>query len=532
MPESWPSPPHGRDHSWRNLTVGASGAVLAGPVTLAGVLTLNGDFATTALPFTLLSDASGTAMVVNNGSFAVVGRATVQRYITLTNAGLGYRHYSSPVANSFVADFTTSNFTPVVNPAYNSAAAPGSVTPFPTVFGYDESRLASSPAVGISAFDKGWQSPTALADALLPTAGYTVNLPAAATVSLSGSLNNGLLSATNLTRGTDPAAGWQLLGNPYPAPLNWDLLTSTGLDNALYVFKSSSQYGGQYAAYVNGVGTNGGTNVLPAMQGFFVRTTTAGTPGSLRFDNAARLTSYTNPVFQRGSSATDPLVRLALQPATGPADEAVVYFDAAATAGFDPTLDAAKMPAATGPGLAVQTGAQPLAISALPPLGAADVLVPLTLTAALSGPATLGATELLNLPAGTHAWLLDAVRGSSTDLTLTPTYAFAPTTAAADATRFSVRFSSRAALAAGAALTAAEVLLYPNPAHGAATLRLPTTPPAPCTLTLHDALGRRVWQGQASGSATDIPLAGLAPGVYALQIGSAAGTVTRRLVVE
>ncbi len=507
----------------RNLTVGATGAVLAGPLTLSGVLTLNGDFNTSLLPFTLLSDANGTAMVVNNGSFAVQGRATVQRYITPGNAGLGYRHYSSPVQPTTVTDFVSTGFTPVITNGYNSASSLGLTVPFPNFFGYDETRLATSPALGGTAFDKGWYVPASAATILPAATGYTVNLPAATTVALSGTLNTGPFTASNLSRGTDAAAGYHLLGNPYPSPLDWNALTRTGLDNAVYVFRSTSQYGGQYAAYVNGFGTNGGTNVLAAMQGFFVHTTTAGVAGSLAFGNNARPSAYANPTFQRSTSS--PLIRLALTPTTGPADEAVLYADPAATPGFDAAFDAFKMPAATAPGLALVSGGQLLAISAVPAFGAAIFTVPLALTAPLNGPATLAATELVNLPPGTRVYLLDAVRGTRTDLSTTPSYAFTPT--AADATRFALQIGASTALAT-APLTATDVQLYPNPARNSAALRLPTA----ATLVLHDALGRPVWQGAAEAGATAIPLTGLRPGVYALQIRSGGSSLTQRLVVE
>ena len=203
----------------------------------------------------------------------------------------------------------------------------------------------------------------------------------------------------------------------------------------------------------------------------------------------------------------------------------------AATPGFDPALDAARLPAAPAPGLASLASGQALTISCLPSFGPAPVAVPLLLTAPLNGSATLAATKRLHLAPGTHVWLHDAVRRTTTDLSLTPTYAFAPSTPAADAARFSLTIAAGAALATAAG-SAAAAQLYPNPAHGIATLRLPLAPTTPLALTLRDALGRPIWQGQAPTAATTIPLTGLAPGIYALQIHTPTGTLTQRLTVE
>ena len=186
------------------------------------VLTLNGNFDTNGNPFTLASNATGTALVVNNGSNVVAGTVTVQRYIDPSlNAGAGYRHYSAPVSNSTVGDLATAGFTPTLNPAYNTSPTPSLVTPFPTVYGYDQNRLATANN-NLSFFDKGWFSPAALSDPLVVGQGYTVNLDASQLVDFTGTLNNGTVTQTLASnRSTFPDGGWQLVGNPYPAPLDY-----------------------------------------------------------------------------------------------------------------------------------------------------------------------------------------------------------------------------------------------------------------------------------------------------------------------
>jgi glucose/arabinose dehydrogenase len=76
--------------------------------------------------------------------------------------------------------------------------------------------------------------------------------------------------------------------------------------------------------------------------------------------------------------------------------------------------------------------------------------------------------------------------------------------------------------------------LWPNPAKGNVTLRLP----APATTTLHtelrDALGRVVLTSRfvAGQSSLDISVAGLRPGLYSANVRTPAGSFTQRLVVE
>ncbi|MCI1189629.1 T9SS type A sorting domain-containing protein [Hymenobacter sp. DH14] len=76
--------------------------------------------------------------------------------------------------------------------------------------------------------------------------------------------------------------------------------------------------------------------------------------------------------------------------------------------------------------------------------------------------------------------------------------------------------------------------LFPNPAHGMATIQLPALPDATtATLTILDALGRTLRiQAVAANAKNGIDLNGLAPGLYAVRVQAGGSTATRRLVVE
>jgi hypothetical protein len=528
-----------------NLIIGtgtaalATAATLNAPASVHRLLTLYGNLTVTGQTFTLLSDATATAQVVNAGG-AVVGAATVQRYITPTFNGTGYRHYSPPVSGSTVNDLTTTGYTPVINPSFNTVGK--SVRPFPTVYSYDETRVNSSGSAGTIDFDKGYLSPGALSDALNPTQGYTVNISAAANVDFVGTLNNGPYTAGNLTRGSFTDAGWHFRGNPYPAPLDWQAMIAAGrltnMENALYVFKSSGLYTGTYASYINGVGANGGTNIIPSSQGFCVRTISAGQVGSIAFTNAERLTTYNNTPFQRGTADTRTLLTMSLHNATA-ATQTAIYFDQGATAGFDAAFDAVALPSSNGLTLATDADSQTASINGLPTLaGTADVVLPLYLSAATAGTYTLGVDNLANLPAGYHAYLRDALTGTYTDLATTPTISLSLAANAAAAGRYAILFSTQArVLATAPAALARLASVYPNPAHGSATLLLPMALRGTTTtaVAVVDNLGRTVLtRTLAAGMAEtlDLPLAGLAPGVYSVQARTAAGLVAKRLVVQ
>ncbi|WP_400193329.1 fibronectin type III domain-containing protein [Hymenobacter sp. B81] len=518
----------------RNLTVSnAAGLTLSSGLSVAQVLRLSsGNLTLNSRVLTLLSSADGTALVDNTGG-TVNGAATVQRYISpALNAGPGYRHYSSPVSNTPVSDLTTAGYAPVVNPAYNSSATPNLVTPFPTVFGYDESRLTSSPATTLSVFDKGWFSPAAPSSPLAVGQGYTVNIPASQTVDFVGTLNNGPVSRS-LAR-TTPAGGWHLVGNPYPAPLDWSqVAVPAGLDNAMYVFQSTSQYGGSYRSYVNGVGNP----LIGLGQGFFVRVSQGSTQATLTLTNAARLTEFApQPTFNRGGE-TRPLVQLALRGSTGLSDEAFVYFEAGATAGVDTRYDALKIQHNTGgaPSLYALAAGAELAINGLPQLTATTV-VPLGVDVPRAGTYTFEASQLLNL-ASADAFLHDAVTGQTVNLRQQPSYSFAATGAALLNGRFTLRFEAARPLATHTGLTAAAVALFPNPAQRQATLLVPAVAGAgKVQVTLFNSLGQQVLTQTAAlpaaGAQLTLDVQPLATGVYTVRVQAGDAQVTKRLAVE
>ncbi|TGE24912.1 T9SS type A sorting domain-containing protein [Hymenobacter aquaticus] len=519
------------------LDIGPAGASLAGPLNLNQMLILNGPLATNGQKLRLLSyknipsGQTSTAMVVNNGNGAVLGDVTVERNIT-GQSGLGYRHYSSPVTNATFGTLAYNGFVPVLNQAYNTAADPSKVTPFPNVFEYDETRLSAT----TPGFEQGWMVP---ASALQPGKGYTLNTygfnGVGSPVSFVGTLNNGTISRT-LTAGTQNESGWNFLGNPYPAPLDWNKVTiPAGVSSAAYVFRSSGDYTGAYVSYVNGIGAS---NVIPAMQGFFVR---ASVPSvTLQFTNAARLTTYANPDFLRPAADTRPQLRLDLTGPgqTQPADAAHVYFQQGATALADEQFDAYKLPG-TSAQLSTSAGPDQLSINGLPLLGSQGTSVAVSVWADQAGSYTLTAGQLLNFDAGIAVVLEDKLTGAWHDLRVQPTYSFGVATANTRLTsRFVLHFGQSQALASQPSLGAASVALFPNPVVGGQLhiqLNGLSSASQKVEAQLYNALGQVVRQQRfaVSGGALDaaLPVRGLSKGVYTLRLTSGQQVSAHQVII-
>ena len=144
--------------------------------------------------------------------------------------------------------------------------------------------------------------------------------------------------------------------------------------------------------------------------------------------------------------------------------------------------------------------------------------------------------ELSNFAPGTRLVLRDQLLNASTVLTEATRYAFQAGATSVPG-RFFLELSANGALASASQLLAAGLRVFPNPASSAVTVQVPGGPSATsATLTLTDALGRPVRTATAAlpaaGLRYPLPLAGLAPGVYALRVTAGKATAVRRLVVQ
>ncbi|HOY30815.1 MAG TPA: T9SS type A sorting domain-containing protein [Bacteroidales bacterium] len=418
-----------------NLTINnANGVTLNNPTQVTGVLTPTLGTLASAGNLTLVSNALQTALIAGTGSGNVSGNVTMQRYMP---SRLGYHYYSSPFNGASINEFADEIGTIITGNPYIGNDTTQTVTPFPNFFAYDETM---GPTMSI-----GW---TGAGSTLQTMRGYCINFGASATpltTDVTGVVNNGNLSIdlTKTITGNTYADGWNLVGNPYPSPVDWQsgAWTKLNMNNAIYYFDAADQYTGTYSSFVNGIGNpSGTTGIIAAMQGFLVKATGA---GSLGATNAVRISDL-NPVFHKATQ-NNPILRLRGYPANNisAADETVIYFDPQASSMFDGNFDAYKMmnnnPAYPNIFTRDSTPVS-LSIQALPPLSNTDVIIPLGYITKTNGNFTINASEILNFDPSLHIYLEDNQTSTNQDLTMNPVYTFTMN-ANAPQYRFFIRFS-------------------------------------------------------------------------------------------
>ncbi len=395
--------------AFNSLTIGSSSntTISTSGHTIRSILQCN-DTLNAGGNLTLLSTSAQTALVDGAGTGQVLGNVTMQRYI---DSAFGYRYISSP--------FQAATLTQLSGLINFSAT-------FPNFYSYNENVNYN-----------GWVKDTVLTDTLHPCHGYAANYgtsTSSVTMSLTGAVNNGSLSRTLYNHNQTYTQGFNLVGNPYPSPIDWTASsgwTKTNIDNAVYFFKhgDTNRYYGRYSSYIAGVSSDGiASNIIPGMQGFFVHVSNGSFPvtGTLGFSNAVRTTNLNPHYFKQTASGDKQLIRLDAGFADNGnnTDPTVIYFDDNASADFDHKLDALKLMNTDAgiPNLYSQsTDEKTYSIQALKTLSDSSI-IPLGLKTDHDGLVKFNLRNVENIAPGMHIWFYDAKTGIVQDLRTEPQY--------------------------------------------------------------------------------------------------------------
>ncbi|QGK73460.1 S-layer family protein [Flavobacterium sp. SLB02] len=398
----------------RNLTIAnPAGVGLGGALNLTEILLVNTGTLSSAGNLTLISTVDKTALIDGSGAGAVSGNVTMQRYLV---AGFGYKYFSPPFQNATVNSFAS---TVDLNAS------------FPNFYNYIENKVSS-----------GFTSYTNPSDLLYPLQGYTADFGSSTvqkTVNMTGLVNNGSLSTTLYNNNQLYTKGFNLVGNPYPSPINWDSSTGwnkTNIDNAIYFFNSGSvsQYTGAYSTYINGVSSDGvASPIIASMQGFFVHVSDGIYPvtGTLGINNTTRINDL-SPIFHKSTMRTAKpdsdriMIRISANFSnhTQSADPLVVYSANGATSNFDKSYDAIKLMNIDDqlPNLySIAEDKSKLVINGLSQMDATTV-IPLGIKTEREGKISFNLRDLENLPINLNVYLRDTETGINKDLQKDPVY--------------------------------------------------------------------------------------------------------------
>jgi len=368
-----------------SLQINTGGVVnvpAAKQLTISGAATNNGTI-------TIQSNASGTGTIVGN----VSGAATVQQY--LPGDGRQWWYLSSPVTGA-------------------------------------KSTLFGSDKVGkYNEATTSYTSPFSTETNLVAGTGYVVKraVTTPGTYTFEGTLNNGdytlLPTRTGVTAGK---RGFNLVGNPYPSYLDWDVAyadaATSNVSNAIW-YRTYS--GGQmtFHTYADADGVPEiTTGIIPPAQAFWIRVNADGSNGTITFKNAHREHAGVTANPLKAPKANDrPRVRLQISNGVN-ADEALIVAKSYASNGID-SYDIEKMSNdnVDVPEIYTLLNNQDMVINSFNSFVAGQEIA-LGMRPGKAGDFTISATQLQNIPSEMKVILKDKFTGTETELSENASYSF------------------------------------------------------------------------------------------------------------
>jgi hypothetical protein len=411
----------------QNLRIdNTSGVTSEAIIEVTGTLKVEAGNFDTGNKLSLISNEVQTALIDGSGEGEVIGLVSMQRYL---DKAFGYKYFSSPFQNSVVDDFAP----------YMDFADP--TTGFPHFYRYNENRNIN---INDTLRDAtGWVVHTGN---LNIAEGYALNFGTTSNpviIELYGEVNNGPIAEKSLLNHHKTyTKGFHLIGNPYPSPIDWNApngWTRTNIDDAIYFFNASDndQYTGSYTSFVNNVSTgnnatNSTPNIIPSMQGFFVKVSDLETgndvTGTLGMNNTVRSTDH-QEFYKASERDLKPLIRLnAGYKVETKNDALVIYFSSYATPNFEKEMDAHKL-MNTDPAVPsfynITEDKKELAINAIPfPESRSYKKIPLGIKADQSGEMKIDLASVENLNPNFNIYLIDHEKSKGQNLRNKPEYTF------------------------------------------------------------------------------------------------------------
>jgi hypothetical protein len=395
----------------------AAGVNLVGEMTFDADAVFDADGPINNRIFTVISTATSDGRIGSlGGSADITGNVTVQRYMDAE--GKIYRYISTPVDNPTAEDlqgeipitgpFTGSSFPPQTGCA-SCAPCTGCVLDNTSMFQYDESivaalnnRYAPFPSVG------GNNSET-----MIPGRGYAVyvrNDVSATTWNLRAPINTGEINLNPTITGSND--GFNLVGNPYPSPIDWESgvwTRNAGIDPTIYIWDNSIS---NYATYsLGGVSTLGGSRYIATGQAFWVLA--SGSP-DLRTQEGIKAdqASIAQATFFRTSNPIDNL-RIRLMASAHNQDELLIKLNVKnATSDFDTRIDSYEFPSDTLLSLhSLTTDNKRLAVNVLGTQSQNPTEINLGIGGTKPGIFSIDFIEFENFGTPTNVYLLDRFTG-------------------------------------------------------------------------------------------------------------------------
>lgn len=533
------------------FSLGSSMIVTGTLTATAGTIDLN------TRNITLRSTAAGTARfaattVATPFNYSSTGRFICEKYFAgggsafpvSGNSNRGYRFLSHPLNAAIPLSqiIGASEISITGSGAGFSSSTSGN----PSAFAYDPTATNAGTVSGITTGGSGLSDPgwTAIADAttniwgvgqglrifyrgsstqgLTSSADYTVGN---ATITVQGQINLGGVSGLQIPL-TYSTTGYNLLGNPFPSPVNLKNVTRTSnVSNFVYVFKANQGARGGY-------GTVDVTSdyMLPAFAGFFALATNNSITPTITFKESDKVATETSDVLFRTANTTN-AIKFKIEDANTFWDELEIRIKADESANktandalkfFNSDVNFYSI-AADGKYLSIDSRAQNK-----------NEAIPLGFTTAQARTFTLTTTSY-NVQQGVELYLIDKYLNTETKIEAGMKYTFATTANAASQGNSRFEIFSKSIPSLITINPTFSIKLFPNPATDKVQINFSNEQKANTRIKMINANGqviKNIDAGNVQNGLLNIDVNKFAKGIYYIQVDNGINVLTEKLSIQ
>ena len=515
----------------------------AARLTIKKTLTLSLGSLMTHDSLVLASDTAGTARIAAIPPGAtIIGKVKVQQYVQ--GGYRRFRFWSHPFSESM----SMSQIKTAIDITGSGGAANGftpTTTNAPSAFRLD-------PYTGNStlSYDPGWKPFTKI-NALAADSNklrrhqgirlffrgavgeglgyYFTYTPSSVVVSMTGNVNQGA-QTLYLAKGADTTQDYNMVGNPYPSPVDLGTVLYNAKQNhqivgsAFYMWDATVGSAGQYVAVPIGIGSPS-PYYLEANAAFQVRA--AHDSATLSFTENNKGANFNTELFK---APADYVSLSVYDSAYHKYDLLRVQFNNLATDAEDNDYDAVKPLGTDFNFYSIAGNKRKLAIDARP--YAVDKIIPLGVSSTFNQDFIIRADNVA-IPSGAELYLIDKFLDKRILLKAGAEYHFK--VSADNASQGDNRFELGMKTSALAENEQLHVCMAPNPATDDVNITFSGTVANNVSVKVTDMLGVVVYQhnyGILQTGKLSMPLTNIVPGIYMVEFSSGNRKVVKRLVKE
>jgi len=533
----------------KDLTIsGTATATLVNALNIVGgatpgtVIVGSGTTLNTAGFLTLLSNATGTANIgISTGT--INGNITVERYIPAI--GRKWRFLASPLVGGSTlqwrdnAGSTSGRGTQITGP---SGTVDASLQNPKSAHYYDETLVG-----GTLTDVAKWPSIDGNTS-LTNGKGYRIFIRGDRTIDLITTLNTTNNPTTLWVNGSYPSnpvtmpityttgggIGWNLVGNPYPCTIDWDLIKAQGstsdynnINDAVYIWHplNTNYLSGGYTSYVSGIGSgspNIGTRYISSSQGFMVKA--SGSSPVLKIYESHKVSAQQGAKIFKNTDEPSHM-RLKLSIDTIQFDDAVIHFTEGATKNFDRKYDAYDL--TQGIGFLTADLKDTLAINGFPKLQVNDV-AKIYINNLRTGTYRIMFADMSTFDNNFEAYLIDHYLNKNTLINEGGIYSFN-----IDTNNLFTSGGNRFEIVFGESNTSYENILnrknetqlsvYPNPANDVLNINISNVNFKNSKVMVTNVSGQQLINTNMSGAQAQLNIESLSNGVYFVNVSNEEG---------